>query len=80
MTMATQRQVEITISGQDVRFEIQTEAGIYFARPNVVSQRFALPPAYYGIAKTPGKALQRSKDLVGPYLVDLVDSLRSQGA
>ena len=75
--MAKDKSVEITIAGQTVRFEIVRESGVYHARPTVVSQRFELPPIYHGTAKTPGKALENCKELVGPYLMGLNDSLRS---
>lgn len=75
--MAKDRTVEIQITGQVVRFEVCREAGIYFAKPYVVSQRFVLPPAYYGEAKTPGKAIESCKERIAGYLVKLNESMRS---
>ncbi|MFN7974445.1 MAG: hypothetical protein U0166_19185 [Acidobacteriota bacterium] len=74
--MARDKTVEITIAGQVVRFDIQMEAGVYFARPVLVSQRFMLPPAYYGVARSPGKAMEKCKELVEPYVGRLMQSLR----
>lgn len=75
--MAKDKSVEITIAGQTVRFEIVREGGVYFAKPHITSQRFSMPPVYYGVAKTPGKALEKCKEIVGPYLLSLNDSLRA---
>lgn len=74
--MARDRTVEIVISGQSVKFEVCREGGIYFAKPYIASQRFQLPPLYYGEAKTPGKAIESCKEKVGPYLARLNESMR----
>jgi hypothetical protein len=75
--MGTEKSFDITISGQEMRFEIKSEGGLYYARPYVVSQRFLLPPVFYGVAKTPGKALEKCKEAVGSYLLALNDAIRS---
>lgn len=75
--MAKDRTVEILITGQSVKFEVCREGGLYFAKPYVVSQRFVLPPIYYGEAKTPGKAIESCKEKIAGYLVKVNESLRS---
>ena len=69
--------VEINLAGQDVRFEIEREGDVHYARPTIVSQRFQLPPVFFGVAKTPGRSLENCKELVGAYVERLNASLRA---